>query len=91
MTPEQCKMARAGVGLGIRELALAAGVTPETIVRLEKGETLRPRTLSAVRTALEAAGVIFIDQNGEGPGVRLRKDLGADPVERSLGKGEVDP
>jgi hypothetical protein len=27
----------------------------------------------AVRRALEAAGVIFIDENGEGPGVRLRK------------------
>jgi hypothetical protein len=26
------------------------------------------------RTALEAAGVIFIAENGEGPGVRLRKD-----------------
>ncbi|SFM61644.1 hypothetical protein SAMN05192568_104126 [Methylobacterium pseudosasicola] len=24
-------------------------------------------------TALEAAGVIFIEENGEGPGVRLRK------------------
>jgi len=27
----------------------------------------------SVRRALEAAGVIFIDENGEGPGVRLRK------------------
>jgi hypothetical protein len=27
----------------------------------------------AVRRALEAAGVVFIDENGEGPGVRLRK------------------
>jgi hypothetical protein len=31
-----------------------------------------PRTVSAIRTALENAGVIFIDQNGAGPGVRLR-------------------
>jgi hypothetical protein len=29
--------------------------------------------LVAIRTALEAAGVIFIDENDEGPGVRLRK------------------
>jgi hypothetical protein len=29
--------------------------------------------LSAISRALEAAGVIFIDENGEGPGVRLRK------------------
>ena len=30
-------------------------------------------TLAAIRAALEAAGVRFIDQNGEGSGVRLRK------------------
>jgi hypothetical protein len=29
--------------------------------------------LAAIRAALEAASVIFIDENGEGPGVRLRK------------------
>jgi hypothetical protein len=28
---------------------------------------------AAIRTALESAGVIFVDENGEGPGVRLRK------------------
>lgn len=71
MTPEQCKMGRAGVGLGVRELAAAAGVTPETVVRLEKGENLRPRTLAAIRAALESAGVEFIPENGGGPGVRL--------------------
>lgn len=27
----------------------------------------------AIRAALEKAGVIFQDENGEGPGVRLRK------------------
>jgi hypothetical protein len=30
----------------------------------------------AVRRALEAAGVEFIDENGGGPGVRLRKPVG---------------
>jgi hypothetical protein len=34
---------------------------------------LSPGNLTAIRAALEAAGVIFIDENGEGPGVRLRK------------------
>jgi hypothetical protein len=32
--------------------------------------------LAAIRAALEAAGVIFIDENGEGPGVRPRKKHG---------------
>jgi transcriptional regulator with XRE-family HTH domain len=66
-------MARTGVGLGVRELAAAVGVTLETVVRLEKGETLRPRTLAAIYTALEAAGVEFIPENGGELGVRLRK------------------
>jgi len=73
MKPEQCKMARAGLGLGVRELAVLAKVTPETVVRLEKRENLRERTLDAIRSALEAAGAIFLDATeAEGPGVRLR-------------------
>jgi hypothetical protein len=32
-----------------------------------------PRTLDAIRSALEKAGVIFVEENGEGPGVRLKK------------------
>ena len=71
-------MARAGLGLGVRELAVLAKVTPETVVRLEKGETLRDRTLAAIRAALESAGVEFIPENGGGAGVRLRKPSDAD-------------
>jgi hypothetical protein len=29
-------------------------------VRLEKGETLRPRTLEAIRTTLESAGTVVV-------------------------------
>ncbi len=32
-----------------------------------------PNNISAVRRALESAGVIFVAENGDGPGVRLRK------------------
>ncbi|WP_338664326.1 helix-turn-helix domain-containing protein [Pararoseomonas sp. SCSIO 73927] len=73
MLAVQCKMARAALGLGVRELAVAAEVSPETVVRLEQGENLRPRTLAAIRAALEAAGVEFIPENGGGAGVRLRR------------------
>jgi transcriptional regulator with XRE-family HTH domain len=65
-------MARAAVQIGIRELAQAAQVSPTTITRFERGEALYPRTVDAIRAALEAAGVEFIEQNGGGPGVRLR-------------------
>jgi len=54
-------------------LAEKASVSTNTIVRLERGEALRPRTLAAIRATLESAGVIFIGENGGGPGVRLRK------------------
>ncbi len=71
MIAVQCKMARVAVGLGVRELASAAGVSTDTVARLERGEVLRPTTLAIIQAALEAAGVVFIDQNGGGPGVRL--------------------
>ncbi|WP_349935105.1 helix-turn-helix domain-containing protein [Acetobacter sp. A11-2] len=68
-------MARAALQLGVRELASAANVSPTTITRLERGEQLYPRTVSAIRTALEAAGVEFIAENGGGAGVRLRREI----------------
>lgn len=72
MNAVQSKMARAALGLGVRDLAKVAAVSVDTISRLERGEELLPRTVTAIRSALEAAGVIFIDENGNGPGVRLR-------------------
>lgn len=69
----QCRMARAALQLGVRDLASAANVSPTTITRLERGEPLYSRTIEAIRTALEAAGVEFIAENGGGAGVRLRK------------------
>ncbi len=66
-------MARAAVQIGVRELAEAASVSPTTITRLERGEALYPRTVAAIRGALEAAGVEFISENGGGAGVRLCK------------------
>lgn len=68
-------MARAALGLGVRELAAAAKVSVDTVARFERGEDLKERTIEALQRALEAAGVKFIDENGGGPGVRLRKRL----------------
>jgi transcriptional regulator with XRE-family HTH domain len=67
-------MARAALDLGVRELAVAANVSTNTITRLERGESLYPRTVAAIRAALEAAGVLFIEENGGGPGVQLKKE-----------------
>jgi hypothetical protein len=66
-------MARAALGLTVKQLTEMADVSHDTVVRFEGGQELKPRTIAAIRSALEAAGVIFVDENGEGPGVRLRK------------------
>ena len=75
MLAVQCRMARAALGWGVRDLAKQAGVSVDTVTRLEKGDALLPRTVEAIQRALEEAGVIFVAENGEGPGVRLRKGV----------------
>ncbi|WP_042777881.1 helix-turn-helix domain-containing protein [Sinorhizobium fredii] len=56
------------------DLAQAAGLSEMSVKNIERRVTdSRMSTMQAFRSALEAAGVIFIDENGEGPGVRLRK------------------
>ena len=50
------------------------GVTTIRRAELAEGETsMTTANDSAVRRTLEAAGVEFIDENGGGPGVRLRQ------------------
>jgi hypothetical protein len=52
----------------------AVGVTTIRRAELIEGETLMTAANNlAIRRALEAAGVDFIDENGGGSGVRLRK------------------
>lgn len=73
ITGTQLRMARAALKLGVREVAAAAKVSPATVTRVEADQPANASTLAAIRAALEAAGVIFVAENGEGPGVRLRK------------------
>ena len=73
MLPIQCRMARAALGLGVLDLANLAQVSTNTIVRFERGEPLKQSTIDHLRLVLENAGVVFIAENGDGPGVRLKK------------------
>ena len=73
MTPVQMRMARAALGWGVRDLAEKAGVTANTVTRIENGSDAKQSTVAALRTALEDGGVEFIPENGGGAGVRLRK------------------
>ena len=75
----QIKAARALLGWSQEELAGAANVSIPTIKRLEAGEGPlggRSETGDKIRKALQVAGVEFIDENGGGAGVRLRKPSG---------------
>lgn len=74
MKPEQVRMARAALGLGVRELAAQAGVSFTTINRFETGKSgLQLSSAEAIRRALEAQGVQFLEggQVAAGPGVAL--------------------
>jgi len=73
MKAVQMRMARAALGWGVRELAHKAGVTANTVTRIENGADAKQSTIELLRRALEAGGVEFIEENGGGPGVRLRK------------------
>lgn len=71
MTPSQCRAARALVGMSQDELAEVSGVAKRTIVSFEKEDRQPyPRTVEALQKAFEQVGVTFLDDNGQGAGVR---------------------
>lgn len=76
---EQIRAARALLGWNQVTLAENSGVGISTIKRIETGTgLLRSSTSSAwrIQTALEKAGIIFIDgDETTGPGVKLSKPL----------------
>ena len=75
-TPDQLRAARALLNLTQGQVSQMTGHTAKTIQRAETpgGATVAPATVSAIRAALESAGVVFLPENGNGPGVALRKD-----------------
>jgi transcriptional regulator with XRE-family HTH domain len=73
-------MARAALEWSTTDLARAANVGVNSVNRFETGRDSRISTVGKLRAALEAAGVMFIGENGGGAGVRLRKTkLGTRP------------
>jgi transcriptional regulator with XRE-family HTH domain len=78
LTTRLVKAARALLGWSQADLAAKSGISEPTIARLESVEGDlggRQGTAEKMRKALEGAGIEFIDENGGGPGVRLRKRL----------------
>ncbi len=78
ITAEQIRAARALLKWPAQELADRTGISWRSIQRLESGSGIpgsRSKNLMTIRKVLENAGVVFIDQNGGGPGVRLKEPL----------------
>jgi predicted transcriptional regulator len=82
ITIRQVKAARALLGWSQADLAKHSGVSEPTIARLESADGElggRGDTVRKIHAALEAAGIEFIDENGGGAGVRLRKRVHRKP------------
>ena len=76
LTSDQLRAARALLRWNAQELSRQSSVSLRTIRRAELADDDPTMTVAngvAVRRALENAGIEFIDENGGGPGVRLRK------------------
>lgn len=79
LTGAQIRMARGHLKWSVEKLAREAGLGISTIQRMESIDgtpTASAKNLQAVQRTLEAAGVEFIDQNGGGPGMRLKGRVG---------------
>jgi transcriptional regulator with XRE-family HTH domain len=79
----QSWIARTALGWDVSDLARAAEVSRNTVVRFERGEALKPDTVDMIQSALERAGVIFISAKQGGPGARLRSSRKAQLGESS--------
>ncbi len=76
LSSAQIRAARSLIRWSAEDLAVKASLSVATIRRAELTDNETSMTAAndlAVRRALEVAGVEFIDENGGGAGVRLRK------------------
>jgi transcriptional regulator with XRE-family HTH domain len=81
ITIEQLRAARGLLGWSQTELAERAGLSLPTVKRVEaeKGPRVSEEARLKLQHALELEGIVFIPENGGGPGVRLRKGHRARP------------
>lgn len=77
ITHDQCRAARSLIRMKQVELADAAGLSKQTVVDFERGaRTPHRNNMAMIQSALEAAGIEFIPENGGGVGVRFRERSG---------------
>ncbi len=78
MTAGQIRAARALLRWSAADLAAMSGLSERTLQRMEATEGIPAglsRNLELVQKTLEGAGIIFIDEDELGPGVRLREPI----------------
>ena len=76
LTSDQIRAARALIRWSAQRLADESGLSWKTVQRLEAADgvpSVNARTLQKIQESLASAGIEFIDENGGGPGVRLRE------------------
>lgn len=74
VTSAQLRMARAALNWTVRDLAEATGLHRNTISNIEIGRFAGdPSSLALIREVFLKKGVIFIEENGGGAGVRFKK------------------
>lgn len=74
ISAEQCRGARAMLGWSQVQLAEAAAVSRATINDFERGARAPQRnSLVSIQRAFEMSGIVFIEENGGGAGLRFEK------------------
>lgn len=76
ITGKQIRMAIAGLGWSLQDLADKSGISWRTVQKIAKTDGVSSssgQTLAAIEAALQEAGIEFIAENGGGAGVRFRE------------------
>jgi len=82
VTSAQIRAARGLLNWSVRKLSEQSGIHRNTITNLETNRSSGDEeTLAKLRDTMEGAGVIFVQSNGDGPGVRVRKLAEGDRVQ----------
>lgn len=77
ITGSQIRAARAALGWSIRDLANETSISERTILRMEAGQGVpssTPANLKSIRATLEDAGIEFIGNPDDRPGIRINTE-----------------